>query len=149
MASLRISLRKGERIFVNGAVLKADRKTTLEFLNNVTFLMESHVMQAEEATTPLRQLYFVVQMILIDPGNASAATQMFARTHSLLLASFANAQVRHGLLDVGELVAGGRAFDALKRLRELFPVEAEILAGDEPEPAGNPADLLLLQTAGA
>ena len=69
MATLRITLRAGERVFVNGAVLKVDRKTTLEFLNDVTFLLEGHVIQAEDATTPLRQLYFTVQMMLIDPST--------------------------------------------------------------------------------
>ena len=51
----KISLRANERIYVNGAVIKVDRKTSLEFLNNVQFLLENHVLQAEDATTPLRQ----------------------------------------------------------------------------------------------
>jgi flagellar biosynthesis repressor protein FlbT len=44
---MNISLRRGERIFINGAVLRVDRKVCLELLNDVTFLLESHVMQAE------------------------------------------------------------------------------------------------------
>ena len=129
MASLRISLRAGERIFVNGAVLKVDRKTSLEFLNDVTFLLESHVMQAHEAKTPLRQLYFIVQMILIDPANAAAAHEMFARTHRLLLASFSSVEVLAGLVEVGDMVARDRPYDALKKLRALIPVEDAILDG--------------------
>jgi flagellar protein FlbT len=66
-SSLRISLKAGERIFINGAVLRVDRKVALEFLNDVTFLLENHVLQPEQATTPLRQLYFIVQMMLINP----------------------------------------------------------------------------------
>jgi flagellar protein FlbT len=41
---LHISLRPGERIYVNGAVLKVDRKVAIEFLNDVTFLLEHHVL---------------------------------------------------------------------------------------------------------
>lgn len=129
MASLRISLRAGERIFVNGAVLKVDRKTSLEFLNDVTFLLESHVMQTHEAKTPLRQLYFIVQMILIDPANAAAAHEMFAKTHRLLLASFSNAEVLAGLAEIGDMVGRDRPYDALKKLRSLIPLEDAILAG--------------------
>ena len=70
MTTLRLSLRAGERIFVNGAVMRVDRKTSLELLNDVTFLLESHVMQAADAKTPIRQLYFLVQMMLIDPADA-------------------------------------------------------------------------------
>jgi flagellar protein FlbT len=41
-----------------------DRKATIELLNDAAFLLETPVIQASEATTPLRQLYFVVQMML-------------------------------------------------------------------------------------
>ena len=57
---MRISLRAGERIYINGAVLRAERKLTFELLNNASFLLENHIIQAEEATTPLRQLYFAL-----------------------------------------------------------------------------------------
>src|SRR5690606_1917209 len=55
--TLKISLKANEKIYVNGAVIKADRKVSLEFLNDVQFLLQSHVLQPEEASTPLRQLY--------------------------------------------------------------------------------------------
>ena len=66
-----ISLKSGERIFINGAVVRVDRKVSIEFLNDVTFLLEAHVMQPEQTTTPFRQLYFAAQAMLIDPGRAS------------------------------------------------------------------------------
>ena len=67
--TLRICLKSGERIFVNGAELRADRKVTLEILNEVTFLLEHHVLQPSEATTPLRQLYIQVQSMLMMPAQ--------------------------------------------------------------------------------
>ena len=70
---MRLSLRAGERVYVNGAVLRVDRKVSLELLNDATFLLETHVLQAEAATTPLRQLYFAVQALVIDPANADRA----------------------------------------------------------------------------
>ena len=73
MSTLKISLKANEKIYVNGAVIKTDRKVTLEFLNNVQFLLENHVLQAEDAHTPLRQLYFTVQIMLITPDNADDA----------------------------------------------------------------------------
>lgn len=115
MATLRISLRAGERIFVNGAVLKVDRKTTLEFLNDVTFLLESHVMQAEQAKTPMRQLYFIVQMMLMDPNSVEAAAGLFAKAHPAMLKTYSNRDIIDGLLEVEELIGRGRSFEALKR----------------------------------
>ncbi|MEF2550842.1 flagellar biosynthesis repressor FlbT [Aurantimonas sp. A2-1-M11] len=126
---MRITLRAGERIFVNGAVLKVDRKTTLEFLNDVTFLLESHVMQAEDATTPLRQLYFIVQMMLIEPSSADAARGLFGTTHTAMIGTYRNRDIIGGLLDVKELVGRDRIFEALKCLRTLIPIEDGVIQG--------------------
>jgi flagellar protein FlbT len=123
----QIRLRPGERIYVNGAVLRPDRKVSIEFLNDVTFLLESHVMQPEDTVTPLRQLYFIVQMMLIEPRQAEAARAMFDKSHALLLASFENRDVRDALGTVYRLVGGGRAFEALRTIRGLFPIEDAIL----------------------
>ncbi len=130
MSTLRITLRAGERIFVNGAVMRVDRKTHLEFMNDVTFLLESHVMQAEDATTPLRQLYFVIQLMLIDPAGAAEARTLFERTYPLLLAAFSSAEIRSGIQDVVDLIQRERNFEALKRLRSLLPLEDAVLSGE-------------------
>lgn len=132
MGTLRLSLRAGERIFINGAVMRVDRKTQLELLNDVTFLLESHVMQAADTTTPLRQLYFIVQMMLIDPANATEARSVFESTNALLLAAFENPEIRAGLLDASDLVTEGRTFDALKRVRSLLSLEDGVLGAEEP-----------------
>lgn len=124
---MRISLRPGQRIYINGAVLRADRKVTLELMNDATFLLDSHVMQQEETTTPLRQLYFIVQTMLIDPNAQEQARKLFDHLHARLMEAFTGQAVRDGLKSVGELVADGRSFDALRAIRQLFPIEAAIL----------------------
>ncbi len=78
--TLKISLRPNEKIYLNGAVIRTDRKVTIELLNDVQFLLESHVLQAADATTPLRQLYFMVQMMLIDPQTLPQARELFRKT---------------------------------------------------------------------
>ena len=126
--TMHISLRAGEKLYVNGAVLRVDRKVSMEFLNDVTFLLENHVIHPDEATTPLRQLYFMAQTILIEPARASATRAMFDKSHALLCASFENRQVLAGLATVQELMDRERVFDALKIIRTLFPIEQEILS---------------------
>ena len=74
-----ISLRGGEQIYVNGAVLRVDRKVTLELINDVAFLLEGQVMQVADATTPLRQLYFVVQLMLMSPNDIDDAKAVYRR----------------------------------------------------------------------
>ncbi|KQS65126.1 flagellum biosynthesis protein FlbT [Rhizobium sp. Leaf371] len=134
-STLRISLKSGERIFVNGAVLRVDRKVAVEFLNDVTFLLENHVLQPEEATTPLRQLYFIAQMILINPEGAEQSTIMFRKSIVMLLNCFKNDEILSELKRVDGLVMQGRAFDALKAIRGLYPIEDKILNAQEMAPA--------------
>jgi len=129
-----LSLRSGSKVYINGAVLRVDRKVNLELLNDVTFLLESHVLQAHEATTPLRQFYFVLQTILMDPSGAAPARGMAADMLARLSASFADAAVLDGLEAVRGQVDRGRLFEALRTLRALYPAEARILAGAEPAP---------------
>ena len=123
---MRISLRAGERIFINGAVLRAERKLTLELLNNASFLLEAHIIQAEEANTPLRQLYFALQTLLIEPSS-STAHDAYLRIYATTRTSFSTTDVVVGLRLVGSLVQKGRIFEALKTLRSLFAVEESIL----------------------
>ncbi len=127
MKSLRISLRAGERIYVNGAVLQPDRKVSLEFLNDVVFLLESHVIQAEETTTPLRQLYFIAQTMLMEPASAPATLKLFEASYVLLQSSFENEEILAGLTKARDLVVADRVYEALKVIRVLFPLEAAIL----------------------
>ena len=83
--SITLSLRAQERIFVNGAVLKVDRKVSIELMNDATFLLEAHVLQEEQATTPIRRLYFVAQAILIDPENAVIARATYNALELVLI----------------------------------------------------------------
>ncbi|MBM7044641.1 MULTISPECIES: flagellar biosynthesis repressor FlbT [Rhizobium] len=130
-STLRISLKAGEKIFINGAVLRVDRKVALEFLNDVTFLLENHVLQPEDANTPLRQLYFIAQMILINPEGKEQSMMMFRKSIVMLLSCFHNEEVLAELKRIDGLVATGRAFDALKAIRGLYPVEDNILNTQE------------------
>lgn len=126
-SSLRISLKAGERIFINGAVLKVDRKVALEFLNDVTFLLENHVLQPEDANTPLRQLYFIIQMMLINPEGAEQSMSMFRKSIVMLLTCFKNDEVLVELKHIDGMVTQGRAFEALKAVRALYPIEEQVL----------------------
>ncbi|WP_157016379.1 flagellar biosynthesis repressor FlbT [Mesorhizobium xinjiangense] len=145
-SSLKISLKANEKIYINGAVVRVDRKTSIEFLNDVQFLLENHVLQAEQATTPLRQLYFIVQVILMSPGDASQARDMFRKSLSLLLANFSNEQILGTLKQVDRLVAEDQVYEALKMIRGLFAIEDEIL-GKRGRAAGGSTHQALEATA--
>lgn len=123
----RVTLRAGERIFINGAVLRADGRCSFEVLNDVPWLTESEIMQAQQTVTPLRQLYYILQTMVLEPTGSDAARVVYADTMHWLPQAFSNATVLAGLETIRQQVAAGSPFEALKTLRRLIPVEDTIL----------------------
>jgi len=124
---MNITLRAGERFFINGAVIRIDRKASIELLNDVTFLLENHVMQAKDATTLTRQIYFAVQIMLMDPAAIESATPLASSLLQTALGAYRTPELISGLRGVGQSLARGRNFEALKALRSLFALEDEEL----------------------
>lgn len=133
---LKIALKPGEKIYVNGAVISVDRKVSLEFLNDVQFLLQNHVMQAEDATSPLRQLYFAVQIMLMNPEGADQARAMVRESMPILLETFSSEMIRAKLRDVDEMVGEGKIYEALRSVRNLFPQEDALLSNAPPPDPG-------------
>jgi flagellar biosynthesis repressor protein FlbT len=120
---MNITLRAGERFFINGAVIRIDRKASIELLNEVTFLLENHVMQAEEATTLVRQIYFAVQIMLMDPTAARSAAPLANSLIESALGAYRAPELTAGLKSVAASLVRSRNFEALKALRGLFALE--------------------------
>ena len=125
---MNITLRAGERFFINGAVIRIDRKATIELLNDVTFLLENHVMQAKDATTLTRQIYFAVQIMLMDPAATATATPLASSLVETALGAYGTPELISGLRGIAHSLARGRNFEAMKALRALFPLEDRELA---------------------
>lgn len=138
---MHLSLAAGERVFINGAVLRVDRKVGIELLNDAAFLLEGHVLQVEQATTPLRQLYFAAQTMLIEPAQAAPARDLCVGLMAGILTATSDETIRAGLVSVGKLIEGGRLFEALKTIRSLYPAEAAVLASQGAAPGPAPARL--------
>jgi len=130
---MKIGLKAGERLFVNGAVLRVERKTNLELMNDAVFLLENHVLQPEDATTPLRQLYFVLQTMVMDPVAAPSVQGLFEMMMRSAKAVFSNPHILESLETVEDLKSESRWFEAMKIVRSLYPTEAALMSGGEAE----------------
>jgi flagellar protein FlbT len=134
--TLKISLKPNEKIYLNGAVITVDRKVTIELLNDVQFLLESHVLQIDDASTPLRQLYFILQVMLMNPTGANDAYEMFRRSLPLMIASFSDPEISGTLKQIDRMVGEGHVYEALKAIRGLYPLESKALGENDDAPAG-------------
>ena len=132
--TLKISLKPNEKIYINGAVIRVDRKVSIELMNDVQFLLESHVIQADQASTPLRQLYFILQVMLMNPAAAAEARDMFRRSLPMLLASFEDADICGALKQIDRMVGEDHVYEALKAIRALYPLERRALGGNDDIP---------------
>lgn len=126
--SINLVLKAGERLFVNGAVLRFNRKTTVELMSDAVFLLEAHVLQAEQTTTPLRQIYFALQTMLMDPATVEPARELAGSLIAAAQKAFSNVEILSGLDQVSVLLETGRYFDAMKIIRSLYPIEEAIMS---------------------
>lgn len=126
----RVTLRPGERIFINGAVLKAEGRASFELLNDVPYLLENEIMHAQQTVTPLRQLYYVLQTMVMEPAGIETARNVYDDTMRWMMQTFSNPIVLAGLEKINTQVEGGSPFAALKTLRTLVPIEDAILGSN-------------------
>jgi len=84
-------------------------------------------MKVEDASTPLRQLYFIIEIMLMNPTDSFATREMFKKSIQMTNDVSESALLVAGLRSVKTLVEANRIFDALKAVRALFPIEAEML----------------------
>lgn len=125
---LKLTLKPGEKIAVNGAVLvNGDRRAEFVIENRASILRERDIMRPEEATTPARLVYLPVMLMALDPA---ARKIHFAELESRLT-QFAGAVTdAAGLaicLKISAAVANGAYYKALGHCRALIEFESERL----------------------
>jgi flagellar protein FlbT len=84
-------------------------------------------MQAEDASTPLKQLYFAIQAMLISPNDCEAALQLCREMLVALNSTVRDSRILAGLRAAIAHIEEKRMFEALKDVRALFPIEEELV----------------------
>lgn len=124
---LRISLRDGEKVVVNGAVLRAVGRMQLVIENKASVMRGSEVMAADEATTPARQLYFHTMMAYVDPARSEEHKGRVLIALQEVMALLPSAEAQAISASFAAKAAGLRFYKALVDCRQLMRLEAEAL----------------------
>ncbi|MEO6610180.1 MAG: flagellar biosynthesis repressor FlbT [Aestuariivirga sp.] len=133
---MKIHLKRNEKLFINGAVIRLDRRGSIELMNDAQFLMENHILQQEDAKTPLQQVYFIVQTMLMDPAN-SHLTKYLLDSYSDVLVRFNFSSEYNELIGtIKKLVQEANYYGALKLLRQSFHLD-QTVGAVLPEPVLN------------
>ena len=122
---MKIHLKRNEKLFINGAVIRLDRRGSIELLNDAQFLLEAHVMQQEDAKEPLQQIYFIVQSMLMDPVNVPYVMELFRAFSVRLKVNSRSARYTGFVEDIEKQVEAQDFFGALKVLRRSFELDDE------------------------
>ena len=120
MAIMRVTLSAGERLLINGAVLRANRKIALELLNEADFLLEQHVLSPIEVLTPIHFVYFSIQTMLKCPRSSRSAFDMCQRSIASLRRLDESQDLQVCLTQVSAEIDRERYIYALKAIRNFW-----------------------------
>ncbi len=127
--SLKLSLKPGEKIAINGAVIvNGDRRIEFAVENHANVLRERDIMRAEEATTPARRVYLPVMMMALDPAGGAAAFPEFEQRLTDFAGAVTDARALSLCLKISAAVANGNYYRALNHCRALIEFETERLS---------------------
>jgi flagellar protein FlbT len=125
---LKIDLKAGEKFIINGAVVsvgKDGRSLVLE--TDAMLLRDRDVMQAEDADTPAKRIYFHIMLMYIDPDNRAIYEPVYESLSNTLAQATTLEPVRTALDYIRKDVANSNFYRALKTCRGIIAVETEIL----------------------
>src|SRR4051812_3683364 len=133
--ALRISLRDGEKMIVNGAVLRSVGRTDVSIENAASILRGRDLMTPEEANTPARRLYFACMMAYVDQGDLTRHQNDIVRLVRELMDAVQSAEAKSACISFAQHVATSQFYKALADCRWLINYETEALKRAEPEAA--------------
>jgi flagellar protein FlbT len=125
---LKLNLRANERLVINGALLTALKPTSLLINNQVSMLLERHIMRPEYANTPARRVYFAIQCAYI--ADASERPPYLEQADNFIKdfeGATESPKVRALLADMRRHLEQRAYYDALKQCRELIGYEEVVL----------------------
>ena len=126
--SLKLTLKAGERLVVNGAVIQnGDRRCNFVIQNKASILREKDIMQPEEANTPSRRIYFALMMLYMDDKRTKKYQDEFIDRMSEFMDAVSSPEIISLCVDIIRLSQTGSYYKSLVVCKKLFPLEAEIL----------------------
>ena len=130
MSGLVLKLGPKERVLINGAVIEnGDRRSRLAILTpNANILRLKDAIPPEQATTPVRRVCYIAQLVLSGDADPDEARQQLLRGIEQLSQALRDADSRQQMTEATDAILEGEFYRALKRLRSLLPREERLLA---------------------
>lgn len=134
MSGLVLKLAPKERVLINGAVIEnGDRRTRVSILTpNANILRLRDALHPDDATTPVRRVCYVAQLVLSGDVQPNEAKPQLLSGIEQLSQALCDADSRRTLQEASDAVLEERFYQALKSLRLLIAREDRLLATGMP-----------------
>ena len=123
---LKLTLGKGEKLIVNGAVVKNDGDVaSLVFENQAHILRQKDILTTEDAKTPAARVYLALQCAYLFPDRRASFVEEFDK----LLGDYLQAAPSAETLaeEIRQRLAADQLYAGLKACQKLIDHEAGIL----------------------
>ncbi|WP_298258954.1 flagellar biosynthesis repressor FlbT [uncultured Litoreibacter sp.] len=133
MTGLVLKMGPKERILINGVVVEnGERRGRVNILTpNANILRLKDAIHPDEATTPVRRVCYILQLILSGDAELSDGKRQVLRGIEQLSHAFWDADSRKILDTATDYVIKQQFYPGLKSLRSLLPREARLMSSAE------------------
>lgn len=123
--SLKVEIKPGERIILGNAVVTNDGpRARLMLEGDAPILREKDILRPEEADTPCKRIYLVVQMMYLSPNPQMHFELYFGLVQDVRQA----APSTSAKLDrINRHLLGGAFYKALKEAKALIAYEGDLM----------------------
>lgn len=124
--ALVIDLKPREKILIGNAVITNDaQRTRLHIEGEAPILRERDVMKEEDATSPCKRIYFIIQLMYL----AKDATELFDIYFTAIReVQDAAPSMTLRFADISQFILAGQYYKALREARKLIDYEQELIA---------------------
>ncbi len=122
---LKIELKPNERLIVGSALITNDRERTRLYIDgNVPILREKYILTKEQANTPCKKVYFVLQQMYLAKDPKILHPEYFSYVRELTTAA---PSFNPDIDAVNSDILGGDYYGALKKMMTIIDKEASLL----------------------
>ncbi len=123
--ALKISLKPGEKVVVNGAVIvNGDRRSTLILQNRASLLREKDILLAENVDTPVKHVYFPIMLMYMDEKGIAKYHEQYVLRMTELLGALEDPAAKTMCLAISKDVMDGEYYKALLKCKKMFEFES-------------------------
>jgi len=124
--ALVIDLKPKEKIIVGNAVITNDnQRTRLHIEGDAPILREKDVLREEDATSPCKRIYYIIQLMYLAKDATEIYDTYFAAVREVQDAAPSTSLY---MAEISAHILEGHYYKALREARKLIDYEQELIA---------------------